>query len=63
MQGPQALAILVDATLMRAVLLPVAVRRARRANSWAPPPLRRLHAMAGFSEAAAPEPVLPREYV
>ncbi|MER6618312.1 hypothetical protein ACWGJT_11525 [Streptomyces xantholiticus] len=38
MQGPQALAILVDATLMRVVLLPVAVRLAGRANWWAPRP-------------------------
>ncbi|MFP3989808.1 MMPL family transporter [Streptomyces sp. E11-3] len=59
-----ALTILVDATLIRVVLLPVAMRLAGRANWWAPRHLRRLHRRAGLSEAPAPETgVLQREYV
>ncbi|MFI9583427.1 MMPL family transporter [Streptomyces sp. NPDC052236] len=62
-----ALTILVDATLIRVVLLPVAMRLAGRANWWAPRPLRRLHARFGLSEAkpyeaGVPDRVLPAEY-
>ena len=49
-----ALAILVDATLIRALLVPAFMRLAGRANWWAPAPLRRLHARVGLAEA--PEP-------
>ncbi|MEU8774907.1 MMPL family transporter [Streptomyces sp. NPDC048606] len=49
-------AVLVDATLIRVVLLPVSMRIAGRANWWAPAPLRRLHARFGMGEAA-PVPV------
>ncbi|MGI5216082.1 MMPL family transporter [Plantactinospora sp. CA-290183] len=38
-----AIAILVDATIIRAVLVPAFMRLAGRANWWAPAPLRRLH--------------------
>ncbi|MEO3854163.1 MMPL family transporter [Acrocarpospora sp. B8E8] len=38
-----AIAILVDATIIRAVLVPAVMRLAGRANWWAPAPLRRLH--------------------
>ncbi|WP_251066721.1 MMPL family transporter [Streptomyces sp. ISL-36] len=65
-----ALAVLVDATLIRVVLLPVAMRLAGRANWWAPGPLRRLHRLFGLSEeprsprsSRTPEGVLQREYV
>ncbi|MEU6882527.1 MMPL family transporter [Streptomyces sp. NPDC046712] len=62
-----ALTILVDATLIRVVLLPATMRLAGRANWWAPAPLRRVHRPIGLSEAppAAPAPrgVLQREYV
>jgi RND superfamily putative drug exporter len=51
-----ALAILVDATLIRAVLVPAFMRLAGRANWWAPPALRRLHARIGLREAVAPAP-------
>ena len=54
-----ALTILVDATLIRVVLLPVTMRLAGRANWWAPKPLRRLR----IRETADPERVLHREYV
>ncbi|MFF5003816.1 MMPL family transporter [Streptomyces phaeochromogenes] len=55
-----ALTILVDATLIRVVLLPVTMRLAGRANWWAPKPLRRFR----IKEAPEPEPdqVLRREY-
>lgn len=46
-----ALTVLVDATLIRVVLLPVTMRLAGRANWWAPAPLRRLHARYGLTEA------------
>ncbi len=41
--------ILVDATLIRGVLVPVTMRLAGRANWWAPAPLRRVHARLGLS--------------
>ncbi len=46
-----ALAIVVDATLIRALLVPAFMRLAGRANWWAPRPLRRLHARIGLREA------------
>ncbi|MFJ3725241.1 MMPL family transporter [Streptomyces sp. NPDC090045] len=45
--------ILVDATLIRAVLVPVAMRLAGRANWWAPAPLRAFHARFGLSETGS----------
>ncbi|WTW23745.1 MMPL family transporter [Streptomyces sp. NBC_00019] len=42
-----ALTILVDATLIRVVLLPVTMRLAGRANWWAPNRLRRLRVREG----------------
>jgi putative drug exporter of the RND superfamily len=45
-----ALAIVVDATLIRAVLVPAFMRLAGRANWWSPKPLRRLHERIGLSE-------------
>lgn len=44
-----AVAILVDATVVRAILVPAAMRLAGEANWWAPGPLRRLHARIGLS--------------
>ncbi|MGC4750225.1 MMPL family transporter [Micromonospora sp. DT201] len=46
-----ALAVLVDATLIRAVLMPAFMRLAGTANWWAPGPLRRLHRRIGLSES------------
>ncbi|MGG2463636.1 MMPL family transporter [Streptomyces sp. RGM 3693] len=43
-----ALAVLLDATLVRGVLVPAVMRLAGRANWWAPPPLRRLHRKLGL---------------
>jgi RND superfamily putative drug exporter len=45
-----ALTVLVDATLIRGVLLPALMGLAGRANWWAPAPLRRLHHRIGFTE-------------
>ena len=49
-----ALAIIVDATLIRALLVPAFMRLAGPANWWAPGPLRRLYRRIGLREA--PEP-------
>ncbi|WP_433463786.1 MMPL family transporter [Spirillospora sp. CA-128828] len=49
-----ALAVAVDATLIRAVLVPALMRLAGPFNWWAPGPLRRLHRRIGVSEAPAP---------
>ncbi|MEU1203863.1 MMPL family transporter [Nocardia sp. NPDC005825] len=52
-----ALAVMIDATLIRGVLVPAFMRIAGDLNWWAPRPLRRLHARIGLSEAApAPSP-------
>ena len=59
-----ALAVILDATLIRAALVPAFMRLAGRANWWAPAPLRRLHARFGISEAgqdASPAAPAPRE--
>ncbi|MGI8684860.1 MAG: MMPL family transporter [Acidimicrobiales bacterium] len=45
-----ALAVILDATLVRAALVPAFMRLAGNANWWAPAPLRRLHARFGISE-------------
>jgi len=46
-----ALAILVDATLIRGALVPAFMRLAGDANWWAPGPLRRLHDRIGLTES------------
>jgi len=46
-----ALAVIMDATLIRATLVPAFMRLAGEANWWAPGPLRRLHDRIGFKEA------------
>ena len=45
-----ALAVIIDATLVRGVLVPAAMRMLGRANFWAPPFLRRVHAKVGLAE-------------
>jgi RND superfamily putative drug exporter len=47
-----ALAVIMDATLIRAALVPAFMRLAGDANWWAPRPLRRLHDRIGLREAA-----------
>ena len=56
-----ALAVVVDATLVRGALVPAFMRLMGTRNWWAPRPLRRLHSRVGLSEAA-PGPA-PRELV
>ena len=43
-------AVIMDATVIRGLLVPAFMRLAGRANWWAPGPLRRLHARIGLSE-------------
>jgi RND superfamily putative drug exporter len=49
-----ALAVVVDATLVRGVLAPAFMRLAGGWNWWAPGPLRRWHARHGLSESGRP---------
>jgi uncharacterized membrane protein YdfJ with MMPL/SSD domain len=51
-----ALAVLIDATIIRALLVPSLMELLGEWNWWAPRPLRRLHDRLGFSESEAPEP-------
>jgi uncharacterized membrane protein YdfJ with MMPL/SSD domain len=46
-----AAAVLIDATIVRALLVPSLMRLLGRWNWWAPAPLRRLHERLGVSEA------------
>jgi RND superfamily putative drug exporter len=48
-----ALAIVIDATVIRGVVVPAFLRVAGELNWWAPPPLKWLHARIGISEAPA----------
>jgi putative drug exporter of the RND superfamily len=52
------LAILIDATLIRGILVPAAMRVLGRWAWWSPSPLRRVHNRFGVSEGAVPEPEL-----
>jgi RND superfamily putative drug exporter len=55
------LAVVMDATLVRGLLVPAFMRLAGGANWWAPAPLRRLHERFGIREAPLepPPPVEP----
>ena len=46
-----ALAVLIDATIVRALLVPSLMALLGKWNWWAPRPLRRIHARFGFSAA------------
>jgi RND superfamily putative drug exporter len=48
-----AIAVAVDATLVRCILVPATMTLLGRANWWAPAPLRRLHNRIGLHEAPA----------
>jgi RND superfamily putative drug exporter len=50
-----ALAVLIDATIIRALLVPSLMGLMGKWNWWAPGPLRRLHERIGFSESLPPE--------
>ncbi len=52
-----AFAILLDATVVRGLLVPAAMALFGRANWWAPAPLRAVHARFGLSEVSAPAPL------
>jgi uncharacterized membrane protein YdfJ with MMPL/SSD domain len=52
-----ALAVLIDATIIRALLVPSLMEMLGKWNWWAPAPLRRLHQRWGISEAEAGPPV------
>jgi RND superfamily putative drug exporter len=51
------MAVIMDATLIRAALVPAFMRLAGRANWWAPAPLRRFHDRWGVREAGGDLPV------
>ncbi|HYX86561.1 MAG TPA: MMPL family transporter, partial [Gaiellales bacterium] len=57
-----ALAVLLDATIVRALLVPSLMRLLGDWNWWAPAPLRRLHRSVGIREGA-PAPRRPGENV
>jgi len=54
------LAVLVDATLVRMLLVPAFMRVMGRWNWWAPAPLARLHERIGFSESGLPPDPKPQ---
>jgi RND superfamily putative drug exporter len=57
------LAVLADATLVRAILVPAFMRLMGRRNWWAPKPLARLHDRFGLAEAPEPPTAPARELV
>ncbi len=54
-----AVGVMIDATIVRALLVPSLMRLFGEWNWWAPGPLRRLHERFGFTESEEPEPVVP----
>jgi RND superfamily putative drug exporter len=50
------IAVLLDAFVIRATLVPAVMQLAGDANWWAPRPLRRLHTAVGLGEMTAPPP-------
>ena len=52
-----ALAVLIDASIVRALLVPSLMELLGKWNWWAPAPLRRLHERIGISETVVPEKV------
>jgi uncharacterized membrane protein YdfJ with MMPL/SSD domain len=51
-----ALAVLIDASIIRALLVPSLMELLGKWNWWAPAPLRRVYDRFGISETSAPEP-------
>jgi RND superfamily putative drug exporter len=49
-----ALAVLIDASIIRALLVPSLMELLGRWNWWAPAPLRRLHERFGINESQSP---------
>ncbi|MFD3620387.1 MMPL family transporter [Streptomyces sp. NPDC058676] len=57
-----ALAVLMDAMIVRSLLVPAVMRLTGRATWWAPGPLRRFHQRFGLSEGGGgPEPAVTRD--
>ncbi|HEX4622560.1 MAG TPA: MMPL family transporter, partial [Myxococcaceae bacterium] len=60
-----AIAVAIDATIVRSLVVPAVMRLLGNVNWWAPAPLRRLHARVGLSDLGvheeAPAPGLPAE--
>jgi RND superfamily putative drug exporter len=54
-----AIAVAVDATMVRCILVPATMTLLGKANWWAPAPLRRLHERLGLHEAPAHPATLP----
>src|SRR6266498_1312388 len=54
-----AVAVLIDATIVRCLLVPATMTLLGRWNWWAPAPLQRLHARVGLREHPLPEPPAP----
>ncbi|MFE3938746.1 MMPL family transporter, partial [Streptomyces goshikiensis] len=54
-----ALAVLMDAMVVRSLLVPAVMKLTGRATWWAPGPLRRLHARFGLSEGESAPAVVP----
>jgi len=48
--------VLIDASIIRALLVPSLMELLGKWNWWAPAPLRRLHDRFGISETGTPEP-------
>lgn len=48
-----AIAVLLDATVVRGLLVPAVMRLGGRTNWWAPPWMRRIYQRAGMSEVGA----------
>jgi RND superfamily putative drug exporter len=57
------LAVLMDATVVRGILVPAFMRLAGRWNWWAPRPLARLHERVGLSESPTAPDMLAKEPV
>jgi RND superfamily putative drug exporter len=53
-----AVAVIVDATIVRSLLVPATMRLLGERNWWAPAPLRRFHDRFGLHEPPSAEPVL-----
>ena len=56
-----AVAVAIDATLVRCVLVPATMTLLGKWNWWAPGWLRRVHARTGFGEPAVAEPAVQTE--
>ena len=57
----RAVAVVVDATVVRMLLVPATMTLMGRSNWWAPAPMRRLHERFGLREAPVETPPRPLE--